>query len=169
MILEPVAGNMNCVPPVDGFLSGLRSLCDEHQSLLIMDEVMTGFRVGPRGAQGLYGVSGDLTTLGKIIGGGMPVGAFGGRREVMAHLAPEGGVYQAGTLSGNPVAMAAGLATLEAIAQPGFFKALETKTAGLVDGILNAANQNGVALTGNRVGGMFGLFFTDQKICHFIF
>ena len=116
VILEPVAGNMNCVPPVDGFLEGLRSLCDRHQSILIMDEVMTGFRVGPEGAQGLYGVHGDLTTLGKIIGGGMPVGAFGGRKDIMAHLAPEGSVYQAGTLSGNPIAMAAGLARLEASA-----------------------------------------------------
>ncbi|MEA3292026.1 MAG: glutamate-1-semialdehyde 2,1-aminomutase, partial [Pseudomonadota bacterium] len=120
VILEPVAGNMNCVRPVKDFLPGLRELCDRHGSLLIMDEVMTGFRVGPQGAQGLYGVHGDLTTLGKIVGGGMPVGAFGGRADVMAHLAPEGGVYQAGTLSGNPVAMAAGLATLEALQAEGF-------------------------------------------------
>ncbi len=163
VILEPVAGNMNCVPPLDGFLSGIRSLCDTYQSLLIMDEVMTGFRVGPQGAQGRYGVTGDLTTLGKIIGGGMPVGALGGRMEVMVHLAPEGSVYQAGTLSGNPVAMAAGLATLKSIQQTGFFESLAAKTRELVDGILGAAHQQGIALSANRVGGMFGLFFTRKK------
>ena len=163
VILEPVAGNMNCVAPVEGFLPGLRSLCDQFQSVLIMDEVMTGFRVGARGAQGLYGVHGDLTTLGKIIGGGMPVGAFGGRRDIMAHLAPQGRVYQAGTLSGNPVAMAAGLATLKAIAQPNFFERLSAQTEKLVAGILNVATIHGIALTANRVGGMFGLFFTHQK------
>ncbi|WP_423909574.1 glutamate-1-semialdehyde 2,1-aminomutase [Candidatus Spongiihabitans sp.] len=163
VILEPVAGNMNCVAPVEGFLPGLRSLCDQFQSVLIMDEVMTGFRVGARGAQGLYGVHGDLTTLGKIIGGGMPVGAFGGRRDIMAHLAPHGRVYQAGTLSGNPVAMAAGLATLKAIEQPDFFERLSAQTEKLVAGILNVATIHGIALTANQVGGMFGLFFTHQK------
>ena len=163
VILEPVAGNMNCVPPVDGFLEGLRSLCDRHQSILIMDEVMTGFRVGPEGAQGLYGVHGDLTTLGKIIGGGMPVGAFGGRKDIMAHLAPEGSVYQAGTLSGNPIAMAAGLATLEGLTEPAFYENLNAKTEKLVDGILHGAGIHGIDLTANRVGGMFGLFFTSHN------
>lgn len=163
VIVEPVAGNMNCIVPVNGFLSGLRSLCDQFQSVLIMDEVMTGFRVGRQGAQGLYGVHGDLTTLGKIIGGGMPVGAFGGRKDIMQHLAPQGAVYQAGTLSGNPIAMAAGLATLKAIDQPGFFQLLSTQTEKLVTGILQAASKNGIALSANNVGAMFGLFFTPQK------
>ena len=163
IILEPVAGNMNCVPPQDGFLQGLRFLCDQHESVLIMDEVMTGFRVGPQGAQGLYQVKGDLTTLGKIIGGGMPVGAFGGRQEIMAHLAPQGGVYQAGTLSGNPVAMAAGLATLKAIDKPGFYDDLGKKAQKLTDGLLAVAADAGIALRSNRVGGMFGLFFTERS------
>ncbi|MEM7194840.1 MAG: glutamate-1-semialdehyde 2,1-aminomutase [Pseudomonadota bacterium] len=162
VILEPVAGNMNCVPPVEGFLEGLRELCDKHGALLIMDEVMTGFRVGPRGAQGIYEVAGDITALGKIIGGGMPVGAFGGRADVMAHLAPVGSVYQAGTLSGNPVAMAAGIATLQGLEQPGFYERLENLTALLVEGIQQAANRCSVPMTTNRVGGMFGLFFTDR-------
>ena len=162
VIIEPVAGNMNCVPPVDGFLQGIRELCDRNGALLIMDEVMTGFRVGPQGAQGRYGVQGDLTALGKIIGGGMPVGAFGGRREIMAHLAPEGGVYQAGTLSGNPIAMAAGLSTLEQADGEPFYQSLESKTAKLLEGILGAAASSGVPLTTNSVGGMFGLFFTEQ-------
>ena len=162
VILEPVAGNMNCIPPAEGFLSGIRNLCDRHGSLLIMDEVMTGFRVGPRGAQGLFGVEGDLTALGKIIGGGMPVGAFGGRKEIMAHLAPAGGVYQAGTLSGNPVAMAAGLETLKSTDQEGFFETLAEKTTHLVSGILSSAKSAGIDMTANQVGGMFGLFFTDK-------
>ncbi len=161
VIVEPVAGNMNCVPPRPGFLEGLRALCDTHGSLLILDEVMTGFRVALGGAQAHYGVKPDLTTLGKVIGGGMPVAALGGRREVMEHLAPVGPVYQAGTLSGNPVAMAAGLATLEIVAQPGFHAELERKVAALCDGILDAARGAGVPMTANRVGGMFGLFFTD--------
>lgn len=161
IILEPVAGNMNCVPPMAGFLQGLRDICDRHGSLLIMDEVMTGFRVGPRGAQGLYDVQGDITALGKIIGGGMPVGAFGGRAEIMAQLAPEGGVYQAGTLSGNPVAMAAGLATLRGTEGAGFYESLDQRTAQLVDGILAAAGECGIPMRANRVGPMFGLFFTD--------
>ena len=162
IIVEPVAGNMNCVPPVDGFLQTLRGCCDESGSLLIFDEVMTGFRVGLGGAQQRYGVVPDLTTLGKVIGGGMPVGAFGGKREVMNHIAPLGPVYQAGTLSGNPVAMAAGLKTLEIISRPGFFEALEQTTKQLLDGLHAAASANGVALHSNQVGAMFGLFFTDQ-------
>ena len=163
IILEPVAGNMNCVPPVEGFLTGLRKICDERGSLLIMDEVMTGFRVGPQGAQGLFGVEGDITALGKVIGGGMPVGAFGGKAEVMNHLAPAGGVYQAGTLSGNPVAMAAGLATIKGISKPGFYESLTEKTSQLIEGVLRAAEKNGVSLRANQAGAMFGFFFTDQE------
>ena len=162
VIIEPVAGNMNCVPPLPGFLEGVRKLCDAAGSLLIMDEVMTGFRVGAQGAQGVYGVTGDLTVLGKIIGGGMPVGAFGGRAGIMAQLAPEGGVYQAGTLSGNPVAMAAGLATLRAVAQDGFYAELDARAERLVSGLREAAAEAGVALCANRAGAMFGLFFTDK-------
>ncbi len=161
IIIEPVAGNMNCIPPLPGFLEGLRTVCDKHGSVLIFDEVMTGFRVALGGAQGLYGVRPDLTTLGKIIGGGMPVGAFGGRREIMQKIAPLGPVYQAGTLSGNPVAMTAGLATLELISRPGFYDDLSAKTAGLVTGLTDKARAAGVALTSNQVGGMFGIFFTD--------
>lgn len=161
LIVEPVAGNMNCVPPLPGFLEGLRELCDQSGALLIFDEVMTGFRVALGGAQARYGVKPDLTTLGKVIGGGLPVGAFGGRREVMEHLAPLGPVYQAGTLSGNPLAMAAGLKTLELISAPGFFDALEHRTLDLVKGLRVEASRAGVALTTNQVGGMFGLFFTD--------
>jgi glutamate-1-semialdehyde 2,1-aminomutase len=162
VIVEPVAGNMNCVPPVPGFLQGLRECCDEASSLLIFDEVMTGFRVGLGGAQALYGVAPDLTTLGKVIGGGMPVGAFGGRREIMEHIAPLGPVYQAGTLSGNPVAMAAGLKNLEIISRPEFFEQLSERTRQLVEGMLAAADANDVPLRVNQVGAMFGLFFTDQ-------
>ncbi|MYJ52213.1 MAG: glutamate-1-semialdehyde-2,1-aminomutase [Gammaproteobacteria bacterium] len=146
VIIEPVAGNMNCVPPAEGFLGGLKELCERHGALLIMDEVMTGYRVGPQGAQGLYGITGDLTTLGKIVGGGMPVGAFGGREDVMSCLSPEGNVYQAGTLSGNPVTMAAGLATLQALNEPEFFQTLESSVERLVDGILDAASSLGVAI-----------------------
>ena len=163
IIVEPVAGNMNCVPPVDGFLEALRAVCDENSSVLIFDEVMTGFRVSLQGAQGFYDVKPDLTTLGKVIGGGMPVGAFGGRRDIMECLAPLGSVYQAGTLSGNPVAMAAGLKTLELIAAPNFHADLSEKTTRLLDGLKNAAQQAGVPLTTNQVGGMFGLFFTEDK------
>jgi len=163
VIVEPVAGNMNCVPPATGFLERLRELCTQHGALLIFDEVMTGFRVALGGAQALYGLRPDLTTLGKIIGGGLPVGAFGGRRDIMEHLAPLGPVYQAGTLSGNPVAMAAGLATLEAISRPGFHAALAATTARLVDGIAAAAREAGVALATNQVCGMFGLFFTEDR------
>ncbi len=161
VIIEPVAGNMNCIPPLPGFLEGVRKLCDDAGSLLIMDEVMTGFRVGAQGAQGVYGVTGDLTILGKIIGGGMPVGAFGGSVEIMSKLAPEGSVYQAGTLSGNPVAMSAGLSTLKAVAESGFYDELDAKTECLVAELLKAAAETGVSLRANRAGSMFGLFFSD--------
>ncbi len=163
ILVEPVAGNMNCVLPVPGFLAGLREICTEHGALLIFDEVMTGFRVALGGAQEVYGVCPDLTTLGKVIGGGMPVGAFGGRREIMEQLAPLGPVYQAGTLSGNPIAMAAGLKTLELISAPGFFTVLEDKTGLLVDTILDEAIAAGVPMTANRLGGMFGLFFSHVR------
>jgi glutamate-1-semialdehyde 2,1-aminomutase len=163
VIIEPVAGNMNCVPPQDGYLQQLRELCDKHGTVLIFDEVMTGFRVALGGAQARYGVRPDLTTLGKVIGGGMPVGAFGGKAEIMNHISPDGPVYQAGTLSGNPVAMAAGLKTLELISKPGFFDTLESRTAGFVRAMEDAAKEAGVALTSNQVGGMFGLFFTDAN------
>jgi glutamate-1-semialdehyde 2,1-aminomutase len=162
VIVEPVAGNMNCVPPAPGFLETLRELCTRHGALLIFDEVMTGFRVAAGGAQAIYGVRPDLTTLGKIVGGGMPVGAFGGRRDVMQQLAPLGPVYQAGTLSGNPVAMAAGLATLELVARPGFHEALARATARLVEGLSGAARRANVPFSTNHVCGMFGLFFTSD-------
>ncbi|ANB02378.1 glutamate-1-semialdehyde 2,1-aminomutase [Ectothiorhodospira sp. BSL-9] len=162
IIVEPVAGNMNCVPPAPGFLEGLRSVCDDHGALLIFDEVMTGFRVALGCAQALYNVKPDLTTLGKVIGGGMPVGAVGGRRQVMEYMSPLGPVYQAGTLSGNPIAMTAGLKTLEILSAPGFHDDLAAKTETLVNGILDEAKKAGVPMTANRVGGMFGLFFTDQ-------
>jgi glutamate-1-semialdehyde 2,1-aminomutase len=160
VIVEPVAGNMSCVPPTAGFLPKLRELCTRHGAVLIFDEVMTGFRVGLGGAQAVYGVKPDLTTLGKIVGGGMPVGAFGGRRDIMERLAPLGPVYQAGTLSGNPVAMAAGLATLEAISKPGFHARLDATTGRLVEGLAAAAKAAGIAFATNHVCGMFGLFFT---------
>ena len=163
IIVEPVAGNMNCIPPVPGFLEGLREVCDEYGTVLIFDEVMTGFRTALGGAQSVYNIKPDMTTLGKVIGGGMPVGAFGGRRDIMEHLAPLGPVYQAGTLSGNPVAMAAGLKTLELISAPGFFEALNSKVNILVDGIVAKASAAGIPMTSNTVGGMFGLFFTDAK------
>jgi glutamate-1-semialdehyde 2,1-aminomutase len=163
IIVEPVAGNMNCIPPVDGFLQGLRDACDEFGCLLIFDEVMTGFRVALQGAQGLYGITPDLSTFGKVIGGGMPVGAFGGKREYMEMVAPSGPVYQAGTLSGNPVAMAAGLANLELICQDGFFAELSEKTQRLSCGLQQAADAAGVPVLTTRVGGMFGLFFTAAK------
>ena len=162
VIVEPVAGNMNCIPPEEGFLACLRQCCDASSSVLVFDEVMTGFRVGLTGAQGLYGIVPDLTTLGKVIGGGMPVGAFGGRREIMEHIAPTGPVYQAGTLAGNPVAMAAGLKNLEIISRDGFYEELESKTRRLLEGILDAAASNAVPMCANQVGAMFGLFFTDQ-------
>jgi glutamate-1-semialdehyde 2,1-aminomutase len=163
VIVEPIAGNMNCVPPVPGFLEKLRELCTRHGALLIFDEVMTGFRVALGGAQQLYGIRPDLTTLGKIIGGGMPVGAFGGRRDVMEHLAPLGPVYQAGTLSGNPVAMAAGLATLQGISADGFHDRLAQRTSALVDGLDVVAQEAGVAFATNHVCGMFGLFFSEES------
>ncbi|MBL1264609.1 glutamate-1-semialdehyde 2,1-aminomutase [Candidatus Methylomicrobium oryzae] len=169
VIVEPVAGNMNCIPPAPGFLETLRKVCDEYGSVLIFDEVMTGFRVGLHGAQGVYGIKPDLTTLGKVIGGGMPVGAFGGSRKIMECLAPAGPVYQAGTLSGNPVAMAAGLATLELIAKPGFYEELGAKTEKLMTGLQAVADQAGIAFTTNCVGGMFGLFFTAKdKVASFV-
>ncbi|MDP4536229.1 glutamate-1-semialdehyde 2,1-aminomutase [Alkalimonas collagenimarina] len=163
IIVEPVAGNMNCIPPVPGFLQGLRELCDRYGSVLIFDEVMTGFRVALGGAQQVYGVTPDITTLGKIIGGGMPVGAFGGKRDIMLHIAPTGPVYQAGTLSGNPLAMAAGLAALNAISQPGVYEALTAKTTQLIEGLQQAANRHGIPVTTNQVGGMFGLFFSSEQ------
>ncbi len=163
IIVEPVAGNMNCVPPVDGFLQTLRSQCDTYGSVLIMDEVMTGFRLGLTGAQGYYDVEADLTTLGKIIGGGMPVGAFGGKREIMEQIAPLGPVYQAGTLSGNPVAMAAGLAQMKGIQQEGFYQPLFEKTTMLVKGLEKVARDTGIPFTTNHVGTMFGGFFVDDE------
>lgn len=159
VVIEPVAGNMNFVRPSTVFVETLRRLCTTHGALLVFDEVMTGFRVGPQGAQGLLGVTPDLTTLGKVIGGGLPVGAFGGRRDVMAKLAPLGPVYQAGTLSGNPVALAAGMATLERVLKPGFFEALGETTGALVAGLVRVAREAGVPLSGDHLGGMFGIFF----------
>jgi glutamate-1-semialdehyde 2,1-aminomutase len=160
VIVEPIAGNMNCIPPAPGFLEGLRDVCTHFGAVLIFDEVMTGFRVAPGGAQQLYGVTPDLSTFGKIIGGGMPVGAYGGKRALMEKIAPSGPIYQAGTLSGNPVAMAAGLATLELIQVEGFHAELKRKTDLLCDGLEAAAKAAGVPVTTNRVPGMFGLFFT---------
>ena len=164
IIVEPVVGNMNCVPPVPGFLQTLRRVCDESGAVLIFDEVMTGFRVALGGAQGLYGIKPDLTTLGKIVGGGMPVGAFGGKREIMEKLAPLGPVYQAGTLSGNPVAMAAGLKTLELLcSKPDFYTQLNASAKSLTDGLKHAANNAGIAFTTTQVGGMFGLYFNEAE------
>lgn len=162
VIVEPVAGNMNCVLPVAGFLEHLRELCSASGALLIFDEVMTGFRVALGGAQSLYGIKPDLTTLGKVIGGGMPVGAFGGRRDLMQLMAPVGPVYQAGTLSGNPLAMAAGLATLEKVSAEGFHEQLHHSAERFVRGLETAARAAGVALTCNQVGGMFGIFFSNE-------
>lgn len=162
LIIEPVAGNMNCIPPREGYLAALRELCTRHGALLIFDEVMTGFRVALGGAQALYGITPDLTTFGKIIGGGMPVGAYGGRRDLMQQIAPAGPIYQAGTLSGNPVAMAAGLAMLELIRAPGFYEELDRRTRLLTDTLQAAADEAGVPLAINRVCGMFGLFFLPE-------
>ena len=164
LIIEPVAGNMNCILPREGYLAGLRDLCTRHGALLVFDEVMNGFRVAPGGAQQVYGVTPDLTTFGKIIGGGMPVGAYGGRRDLMERIAPAGPVYQAGTLSGNPVAMAAGLAMLDLVRAPGFHDELDRRTRLLTDGFAAAAAEAGVPLSVNRVCGMFGLFFTSGKV-----
>lgn len=163
IIVEPVAGNMNCILPVEGYLQGLREACDDHGCLLILDEVMTGFRVALEGAQGLYGITPDLSTFGKVIGGGMPVGAFGGKQEYMEMVAPCGPVYQAGTLSGNPVAMAAGLANLELISRPGFFDDLTARALRLTDGVQEAADDAGVPFLATCVGGMFGFLFTKEK------
>jgi len=163
IIVEPVAGNMNCIPPVPGFLEGLREVCDEYGSVLIFDEVMTGFRVALGGAQAHYGIQPDMTTLGKVVGGGMPVGAFGGKRAIMEKIAPLGPVYQAGTLSGNPVAMAAGLATLKLAEQAGFYEGISAKVEKLVAGIMAEAKKAGIPMSENHVGGMFGLFFTEEE------
>ncbi|MCF8003619.1 MAG: glutamate-1-semialdehyde 2,1-aminomutase [Chromatiaceae bacterium] len=162
IIVEPVAGNMNCIPPVPGFLEGLREVCDEHGAVLIFDEVMTGFRVALGGAQEHFGITPDLTALGKIIGGGMPVGAFGGKRAIMEHISPLGPVYQAGTLSGNPIAMTAGLKTLELIGEPGFHDRVAAQTGRLTNGLEAQARAAGIGLSTNRAGAMFGLFFTDD-------
>lgn len=168
IIVEPVAGNMNCIPPEAGFLECLRQLCDQYGIVLIFDEVMSGFRVALGGAQQLYGVKPDLTTLGKVIGGGMPVGAFGGRADIMAQLAPDGPVYQAGTLSGNPIAMSAGLVTLELVSQPGFYEQLTERTSYLLDGLNRLAKAANIPFSTNQVGGMFGLFFSeDDNISRF--
>jgi glutamate-1-semialdehyde 2,1-aminomutase len=162
IIVEPIAGNMNCVPPVDGFLSGLRQLCNRYDALLIFDEVMTGFRVALGGAQQRYHISPDITTLGKIVGGGMPVGAIGGRRDIMEHFAPVGAVYQAGTLSGNPVAMAAGFATLQLIQQPDFYIQLEARCQQLLQGLSLCAKQANIPFSYHCIGGMFGFYFTSN-------
>ncbi len=164
IIVEPVAGNMNCIPPVDGFLQGLRDICDEYETVLIFDEVMTGFRVALGGAQQAFGVTPDLTTLGKIIGGGLPVGAFGGKRQIMQQIAPLGPVYQAGTLSGNPLSMQAGLAMLNALTDnPEIYQQLSAKSEFLTQGIEAVAEAAGIAVTTTYIGGMFGIFFTEQK------
>jgi glutamate-1-semialdehyde 2,1-aminomutase len=162
VIVEPVVGNMNFVAPAKGFLETLRKQCTHHGAVLIFDEVMTGFRVGLRGSQGVFNITPDLTTLGKVIGGGMPMGAFGGRRDIMAHLAPLGAVYQAGTLSGNPVAVTAGLTTLKLIQQKGFYDAITTTTQSLITGLTNAAKQAGVPFSAASLGSMFGLFFRND-------
>ncbi len=163
IIVEPVAGNMNCIPPVEGFLEAMRACCDESGALLIFDEVMTGFRVAQGGAQAHYNITPDITTLGKVIGGGMPVGAFGGRQDIMEQLAPSGPIYQAGTLSGNPVAMAAGLKTLELISEQGFYQPIFEMTTALAEGLTKLAEKHGIPFTTNHVGSMFGFFFTEDK------
>ena len=163
IIVEPVVGNMNCVPPIPGFLEALREVCTASGAVLIIDEVMTGFRIGPQGASAYYGIEPDLICLGKVIGGGMPVGAFGGKREIMEQISPLGPVYQAGTLSGNPVAMAAGLATLNLVSQPGFLDPLVTHTDQLVKGLRERAAAAGIPMTSNHVGTMWGLFFSDEE------
>ena len=168
VIVEPVAGNMNCVPPVPGFLEALREQCTKHRAVLIFDEVMTGFRVALGGAQSVYQVTPDLTTIGKVIGGGLPVGAFGGKTEIMELIAPLGGVYQAGTLAGSPLAVAAGLAMLNVISKPGFHDELAARTTTLLNGLQERADQAGIAFTTNQVGAMFGCFFTEEKqVSHF--
>jgi len=163
IIVEPVAGNMNCIPPVPGFLEGLRSICDEHKTVLIFDEVMTGFRVSLSGAQGHFNVTPDLTTLGKVIGGGLPVGAFGGRADIMDYIAPTGPVYQAGTLSGNPLAMAAGLTMLNKVSEDGFYDALIAQTTKLVNGLRAAAERTNTPMCFSQAGSMFGFFFSKER------
>jgi glutamate-1-semialdehyde 2,1-aminomutase len=163
IIVEPVAGNMNCIPPLPGFLQGLKDVCENYGAVLIFDEVMTGFRVSLGGAQQQFGVTPDLTTLGKVIGGGMPVGAFGGKREIMEKIAPTGPVYQAGTLSGNPIAMAAGLSMLQTISQPGFYDSLRVKAEQLLKGLQAGADSAGIPFTSNQAGAMFGFFFSEEK------
>lgn len=163
IIVEPIAGNMNFVEPVSGFLEALRRVCDKHGTVLIFDEVMTGFRVALGGAQERYNVNPDITTLGKVIGGGMPVGAFGGRKDIMDHIAPVGSVYQAGTLSGNPIAMAAGITTLNLLRMPGFHQRLDELCASLIGGLKAAAQKHHIPLTGAHAGGMFGIFFSDES------
>ena len=163
IIVEPVVGNMNCVPPIPGFLEALREVCTASGAVLIIDEVMTGFRIGPQGASAYYGIEPDLICLGKVIGGGMPVGAFGGKREIMEQISPLGPVYQAGTLSGNPVAMAAGLATLNQVSQPGFLDPLVAHTDQLVNGLRERAAAAGIPMTSNHVGTMWGLFFSEEE------
>lgn len=163
VIVEPVVGNMNCVPPIPGFLEAMRECCTAHGAVLIIDEVMTGFRISRQGAIGHYGIEADLICLGKVIGGGMPVGAFGGKREIMQQIAPLGPVYQAGTLSGNPVAMAAGLATLELISAPGFLAPVIERTDRLVKGLVERALAAGIPMTSNHVGTMWGVFFSEEE------
>jgi len=167
IIVEPVAGNMGLVTPVNGFLQGLKELADKYGSLLIFDEVMTGFRVAYGGAQAVYGISPDITCLGKIIGGGLPVGAYGGRGDIMEHIAPQGPVYQAGTLSGNPLAMAAGIATLKQLKSPGFYESLNEKAGRLSAGLKSASEKTGIPVRLNRAGSMLGMFFTDRNVANF--
>lgn len=167
IIVEPVAGNMNCIPPVPGFLEGLRTICDEYGAVLIFDEVMTGFRVSLGGAQERFNVKPDLTCLGKVIGGGMPVGAFGGKREILTHIAPTGPVYQAGTLSGNPIAMAAGLCALTQLKADGFYDSIFKNTQAIADGFQQMADKHGIKLSTNVAGSMFGVFFTSEKVTNY--
>ena len=162
VIVEPIAGNMNLIKPITGFLETLRSECTAHGALLIFDEVMTGFRVGPQGVQGLTGITPDITTLAKVIGGGMPIGAFGGRKDIMQNIAPLGGVYQAGTLSGNPVAVAAGITTLRLLSQPGFYEDLAVRTRKLADGLVAMAHAHNIPFSADSVGGMFGVYFSNS-------